>query len=176
MVLSSPLEAKASNVRYRQRPPRVVLGNGSRPNGKNRGDEQSWNHCVTLSDMSSDIMWAAGWECHAVRLEGRRVGASEYKTDMQLCTADFTDICCCEQRRQGIAGSFCLTSSLFLWPSLSHCGTTLAGFCISEKAAFLPFLLSHIPLRLSIPSSDFPFDLHSWGTVTISLNDNKPSS
>lgn len=49
------------------------------PNGKNRGDEQSWNHWATLSGMSSDITWVAGLSVRQRegRILKRRRGAHE---------------------------------------------------------------------------------------------------
>lgn len=64
---------------------RGEIGNGSSPNGKNRGDEQSWNHWATLSDMSSDMTWVAGWECGGW-------GEWGYWDTNQRCSSDFTGL------------------------------------------------------------------------------------
>lgn len=99
------------------------------PNGKNRGDEQSWNHWATLSGMSSDITWVAGlsvWQ-HAGRILKRRRGRHEEGPSE---AADFTELCWAENRRiwQREADTFgyCQCSSLCL------CGSTRVCVCVIQ--------------------------------------------
>lgn len=161
---------------------RGEIGNGSSPNGKNRGDEQSWNHWATLSDMSSDITLVAGWECGGwgewgwggIRIQTR---------DAALTSQVFLG--CLERWRQKKADCSWVPvwfpACFFLNSRTTRTCVYCAAFCflwqsnrsITVYTSF--FFLSACSLSL-LPLPATFYHLHSWGTVTASLNDNNPSS